>query len=194
MEQRNYTVIYRIIHWAIAICMMLLLLTIFLRLTWMNRESMAEIIKNYLATTDQTLSQEQLGQLSRQLRRPMWEWHMYIGYVLTGLFFLRFILPFFGEMKFMSPFRKGMSAKLKFQAWVYIIFYACVVVSLTTGLIIEFGPKTWKDPMEEIHVLSIYYFVTFLVLHFAGVLIADSTNQKGIISRMIGGKPTTGDQ
>jgi hypothetical protein len=36
-EQKDYTVIYIIIHWAIAICMILILGTIFLRLTCIFR-------------------------------------------------------------------------------------------------------------------------------------------------------------
>ena len=68
-----------------------------------------------------------------------------------------------------------------------IIFYICVIVSLITGLIIELGPKELKTTMEEIHVLSIYYLVAFIAIHLAGVLIAEFTDQKGIVSRIVSG-------
>jgi cytochrome b561 len=187
METVNYSKIYRIIHWAIAVSFLLLLITIFLRLTWMNKENVADIIQSYLSETDQSLTREQLIVLAKQIRKPMWDWHIYLGYVLTGLFSLRFILPFFGTMKFQSPLAKNLTLKQKFQKWTYIIFYVCVVVSLVTGLIIVWGPKTLKDPMEEIHVLGIYYLIAFIVLHIGGILIAEFTNQKGIISRIIRG-------
>mgnify|MGYP005856737263 CR=1 FL=1 len=187
MEKTNYSKIYRILHWAIAISFMLLLITIFLRLTWMNKNSVAAIIQDYLSTTGQTLSQDQLIVLAKKIRKPMWDWHIYIGYVLTGLFSLRFMLPLFGSMKFQSPFAKNLSLKDKFQKWIYIIFYGCVVISLVTGLIIEFGPKEFKKPMEDIHILGIYYLVAFIVLHITGVLIAEFTNQKGIVSRIVSG-------
>jgi cytochrome b561 len=117
----------------------------------------------------------------------MWDWHIYIGYVLVGLFSIRFILPAFGHMKIQNPFSKKLSTKVKFQKWTYIIFYLCVIVSLITGLIIELGPKEFKKPMEEIHVLGIYYLIAFIGIHLAGVLIAEFTNQKGIISRIVSG-------
>ena len=41
--------------------------------------------------------------------------------------------------------------------------------------------------MEEIHELSIYYLLAFIVIHFSGVLMAELGNQKGIISRVISG-------
>ncbi len=187
METVNYSKIYRIIHWTIAVTFLLLLITIFLRLTWMNKENVADIIQNYLSSTDQSLSSEQLIVLAKQIRKPMWDWHIYLGYVLTGLFSLRFILPFFGSMKFQSPFAKNLTVKQKFQKWAYVIFYICVVISLVTGLIIVWGPKTLKEPMEEIHVLGIYYLIAFIVLHIGGILIAEFTDQKGIISRIVRG-------
>ena len=187
MENIKYSKIYRIMHWAIAVSFLLLLITIFLRLTWMNKNNVAAIIQDYLSGTDQALSQDQLIVLAKKIRQPMWNWHIYIGYVLTGLFSLRFILPLFGHMKFQNPFVKNLSIKEKFQKWSYLIFYLCVVISLVTGLIIEFGPKELKVPMEEIHVLGIYYLVGFIVIHLAGVFVAEFTNQKGIISRIVSG-------
>ena len=153
----------------------------------MNKNNVAAIIQDFLKDTDQTLSQDQLIVLAKTIRKPMWTWHIYLGYVLTALFSLRFILPFFGQMKFQNPFAKNLTFKEKFQKWVYIIFYLCVVVSLVTGLVIEFGPKDLKHTMEEIHVLSIYYLIGFIVIHLGGVLMAEFTNQKGIISRIVSG-------
>lgn len=73
MEHKSYSGIYRIMHWAIAINMLLLLVTIFLRLTWMNKDNVADIIQNYLATKDQTLSRDELIVLAKQIRKPMWD-------------------------------------------------------------------------------------------------------------------------
>ncbi|UMB61160.1 cytochrome b/b6 domain-containing protein [Lutibacter sp. A80] len=187
MKEVKYSKIYRIIHWAIAVSFVLLLLTIFLRLTWLNKFNVAAIIQEYLSDTDQILTQEQLIVLAKKIRQPMWNWHIYIGYVLVGLFSIRFVLPALGHMKFQNPFSNTLSLKEKFQKWIYIIFYVCVIISLVTGLIIVLGPKDLKKPMEEIHILSIYYLLAFIVIHFAGILIAEFTDQKGIISRIVSG-------
>lgn len=174
-------------HWAIALCILFLLLTIFLRLTWMNKDHMADIIQNYLSTTDQSLSREDLIVLAKKIRRPMWIWHIYSGYVLAGLFWIRLTLPFFGQMKFANPLKKQLSLKVKFQYWVYIVFYACLTISLVTGLIIELGPKSMKNSMEDIHVLSLYYLIPFLILHLGGVLMAEFSSEPGLISKIIRG-------
>lgn len=187
MENRDYSLIYRITHWAIALCLIFLLLTIFLRLTWMNKENVADIIQNYLGATDKSLTREELIVLAKQIRKPMWNWHIYTGYVLTGLFCIRLALHFFGRMKFSNPLDKQLNLKMKFQYWVYLIFYACLAISLITGLVMEFGPKNMKNIMEEIHVLSIYYLIPFLILHLGGILMAEFTNQPGIISRIVSG-------
>jgi len=187
MEMTKYSKTYRIMHWAIAITFVLLLITIFLRLTWMNKYNVAAIIQNYLIDTGQVLTEDQLIVLAKKIRQPMWDWHIYFGYLLTGLFSLRLMLPFFGKMKLQNPLVKNLSMKEKFQKWTYIVFYICVMVSLTTGLIIELGPKELKKPMESIHVLGIYYLVGFIALHISGVLIAEFIDQKGIVSRIVSG-------
>jgi len=63
-----------------------------------------------------------------------------------------------------------------------------MAISLVTGLIIENGPKSLKKQMEDIHELSVYYLTAFIIIHFAGVLIAEFTNQQGIISWIVSGK------
>lgn len=187
MEKRDYSKVYRIMHWAIAASFLFLLFTIFLRLTWMNKYNMAAIISDYLNTTDQHLTEDQIIVLAKKIRKPMWDWHIYAGYVLTGLFVIRLILPAFGEMKFQKPLAKSLSLKMKIQKWTYIIFYICVVISLITGLLIVWGPKEFKTTMEEIHILGIYYLLAFIAVHIGGVLLAEFTDQKGIVSRIVSG-------
>jgi len=188
METRNYSKVYRILHWLIAITFILLLLTIFLRKTWMEKNHVAGIIQDFLVDNGHaSLSQDDAILLAKKIRKPMWNWHIYFGYVLTGLYCIRLAVPFFGEMKFSSPFKAELDSKTKFQFWVYLVFYVCSAISLVTGLLIEFGPKNLKDPMEEIHVLSLYYLLGFMVLHFGGVLLAECTSEKGIVSRIISG-------
>lgn len=188
METRNYSRVYRILHWLIAFSFIFLLITIFLRKTWMEKNHVAEIIQAFLADKGYpVLPEDDAILLAKKIRKPMWDWHIYIGYILTGLYCIRLAVPFFGEMKFSSPFKAGLDMKTKFQFWVYLVFYACTAVSLITGLIIEFGPKEYKKPMEEIHELSLYYLLGFMILHFGGILIAELTSDKGLVSRIING-------
>jgi cytochrome b561 len=187
MKTTSYSKIYRIIHWLIAFAILFMLLTIFLRLTWMNKYNVAEIIQDYLTNVGVSLTDDQTIVLAKNIRRPMWNWHIYIGYVLTGLFSIRLLLPFFGEMKFQNPLEKGLTTKLRVQKWTYIIFYIGILISLVTGLMMEFGPEELAKRAENIHVLALYYLIPFIVIHLLGVLIAEFTDQKGIIYRIIRG-------
>lgn len=187
MKTTNYSKIYRIIHWAIALVMLLILITIFLRLTWMNKHNMAEIIQKYLTKEGVSLTEDQTIALAKSIRKPMWDWHIYLGYVLTGLFSIRFLLPLFEKMKFQNPLAKDQPSKIKFKRWTYILFYICIATTLFTGLVMEFSEKEFSKPFESIHVLSLYYLIPFILIHLTGVLVAEFTDQKGIIYKIIRG-------
>jgi cytochrome b561 len=185
---KTYSSLYRALHWAMAIAMFLILGTIFLRLTWLNKFNVSQIIQEYLSTTQQSLTEEESILLAKKIRQPMWDWHIYLGYALVGIFSLRFLLALFGVLPIQYPWTKGLQTKERFQNIVYIVFYIFITVSLVTGMLIKFGPKTWKHNLEEIHELSIYYLVVYLILHLGGVLMAEFTDKKGIISNIISGK------
>jgi cytochrome b561 len=187
MENKNYSLIYRTIHWLIAISFVLLMITIFLRMYWMNKTHVSDIIADFLKDKSFSLTEEERILLAKKIRKPMWQWHIYIGYFLVGIFSLRMVLPLFGIMPLPNPMQQKISQVVKIQKWVYLLFYLCVSISLVTGLLIEFGPKEWKSSVENIHELSIYYLLTYIALHLAGILYADFVSDKGIISRMIGG-------
>ncbi|WP_245535974.1 hypothetical protein [Psychroflexus torquis] len=78
MATKKYSNLYRLVHWAISIAFLLLLITVFLRLTWLNKYSIAAIIETYLSDTNITLAQDQLISLAKKIRQPMWDWHIYI--------------------------------------------------------------------------------------------------------------------
>lgn len=187
MQKRTYSPIFRIMHWAIALCMLFMLLTIFLRLNWMNKNHMAGILLEQLNGLSIDLAEENAVKIAKQIRKPMWNWHIWIGYVLVGLYILRMILAATKKMIFLNPFQHGLSGKEKFQAWLYVSFYVFIGITLATGFLIVNGPDSIHELMEEIHVLSLYYILTFVFLHIGGVLVADFTDDKGIISRVIGG-------
>ncbi|GGD94994.1 cytochrome b/b6 domain-containing protein [Planktosalinus lacus] len=182
-----YSRTFRLLHWAIALTFLFLALTIFLRLTWLNKFGIADILEQTLVASQSTLSYDELIVIAKQIRKPMWDWHIYSGYLLTGLISLRIWLGASGKMVFQNPFNKNLSSRERFQYGVYLVFYLFVAVSLITGLLIELFPKTFKASLEDLHKLSVYYLAAFIVLHLAGVLIAEFSHHKGIISEVISG-------
>lgn len=196
MQTKTFSRIYRIIHWAMAISFFLLLATIIMRLHWLNKHHVADIILPFLESKDLELSRKDAIVLAKQIRNPLWNWHMVIGYVLIGVIALRFIfaLPGTGKlnMKFKSPLKSGLSLKEKTQRWIYITFYVLTVISLITGVMVEWIPKgdELRQTAKVIHKLSIYYLVAYIIIHLANVLYSELTSEKGLISGVISGYKT----
>jgi hypothetical protein len=60
--------------------------------------------------------------------------------------------------------------------------------SLTTGVLILYGPDSTHHLMEELHEKSLYWLLVFIILHFMGVLLLELGEKKGIVSKMISGR------
>jgi cytochrome b561 len=189
MQKSNkFSITHRLLHWGIAFGMIFMLITILLRLGWMNKFHVAEIILDNTDPAKVQLTEDEAIVLAKKIRKPMWEWHIYIGYVLTGLYVLRLIHMIATGKRFSTPWSKGLSLSEKIQSWAYTIFYALMGASLATGLLIEFGPDAWHETMEEIHAYAIWYLVGFIVLHLGGIVLYELGPKTGIVSKMIGGE------
>jgi cytochrome b561 len=187
MREKRFNLAHRIIHWAIAFTVLFLLLTILLRMGWMNKDHIGNIIQQNQDRSNIHIDIKDAAVIGKAVRKPMWNWHVLAGYTLIGLYLVRMMLTAVQGIAYKSPFSKKTSAKEKFQAWVYIVFYSLLAVSLFTGFMIQNGPKSLQHDMELVHVQSLYYLVTFIVLHIGGVMLAELGREKGIISRMISG-------
>jgi cytochrome b561 len=185
---KRFSLASRLIHWAIAFTFLYLFLTVLLRMGWLNRGSVSEIIQNGLSEEGIKVDPEVATSVARQVRRPMWNTHIIAGYVLCGLYIIRMIITYVQGAAFYSPLKKGLTAYQKFRSLIYVLFYIFVAASLITGLLIEFGPGSIHEVSEEIHKLSLYYMIAFIALHFVGVVVADGGKERGIISKMIGGE------
>jgi len=170
-----------------AIAILFLLLTIFLRMGWMNKDHLGEIVTKSLKKKGVGISAADAAAIGKDLRKPMWSYHVLTGYVLIGLYLIRMAITWYQGISFANPFSKLASAKDKFKSWAYIVFYALLLISLFTGFMIVNGPHNLKAPMEFIHVKSLYYVVLFIIIHVVGVFLADRGTDKGIISKIISG-------
>ena len=187
MSDTKFSLAHRLLHWAIAFSLLFMLLTIFLRLGWMNKHNMADIISDKLQDIDVKIDEEQAITIAKGVRSPMWAWHVYIGYVLVGLYILRMAFFITKGASFKQNLLKGV-LKEKVQAWSYVLFYVLLGSALISGLIIEFGSEKYKHTTEEYHELSLYWLVLFIVVHFIGLYIPEIKNRKGIVNKMITGK------
>lgn len=182
---RTSTPLHRLLHWTMALAMTVLLITGFLRMYWMNRRHITSILE---AEGAGLLSPEQARAVSKAILSPMWEWHVHFAKVMVIAFILRLVYMVVKGIRFPNPFRAGTPLKQRLQGLTYVYFYAFVLVSAFTGACIHLGLlKPWEDTIEAVHKWGIWWFPVFILLHIAGVFVAEHSQRHGITSRMIGG-------
>lgn len=187
MNNFKFSPLHRFLHWSIALAIILILITVFLRLGWMNKNVMADVIFKHLQEKQINISKEETLSIAKEIRGNMFNWHVYIGYLLMGLYIIRILYLLIKGPMFENPLSKNSTNKKKLQSIIYIIFYIGLGITLITGVFIENGHKEYKKSVESIHQLSLYFMLGFLILHLAGIFLAEKTSEKGIVSAMING-------
>lgn len=182
--KKKFTRLHRLLHWIMAIAMPILFITGFLRMYWMNKHHIVSIIER----KTNLIPKETMTEIAISIREPMWEWHLIFAYVMIFAFLARIIYMLVKGIRFSNPFKSHQPFKERLQGFTYIYFYIFVFISAITGICIEKGffPE-WKASIETIHKWGIYWFPIFIVLHLAGIIIAELSTKKGITSKMIGG-------
>lgn len=153
---------------------------------WMNKKHLVGIIES--KTQGVQLTKEQMESVATTIREPMWQWHEIFAHVMVFALIARIIYMLAKGIRFSNPFKGNLNLKDRLQGLTYVYFYAFVFISAFTGIIIEKGffPE-WKESVETIHKLGLYWFPIFILLHLGGIILTEMTNKKGIVSKMIGG-------
>ena len=189
MEQNKkpFTWIHRLLHWGIALPMMLLLLTIGLREGWMEKYHMALLIEQGLSDAGLALSNEQTVIIAKSIRGVMFGWHLYAGYVIGVMLLLRGMYYYragiFYRDSMLSP-----TIHERFQGWLYGLFYLFLGLSVLSGLLFVYGGDWVPSRVKEIHELGLWFFIPFLIFHLAGMILAETGEQSGLVSKMFGRK------
>lgn len=182
--QQKFTALHRLLHWIMALAMPVLFITGFLRMYWMNKNTIVAVIESKTSA----ISKEQMTDIAKTIREPMWQWHEVFAHVMIFAFIARIIYMLAKGIRFPNPFKSSYPLKERLQGFTYVYFYFFVFISAFTGICIEKGFFTeWKENIETVHKWGIYWFPVFILLHLAGIAIAEFSNKKGITSKMIGG-------
>lgn len=188
----KYTLKFRIWHWLNAIVVLGLLATFFLRKTFLSWRTNSEVLMTKLTDMDIEVTAEQTKVLAKAVRAGMWEWHIILGYALAFLVLYRIYL-FFADSSEKVDF-SSLDMHHKAVRVSYYVFYAVLLFMTVSGLAIHFYQelglsKDLAKSIKGIHEPVAYFLAVFVPLHIAGVFIADATDEKGLVSSMINGKP-----
>jgi len=187
----KYTPLFRLWHWFNAIIVLGLLGTVFLRKTFLSWRTNSEILMTKLSEIGVEITAEQAKMLAKAVRAGMWEWHIILGYALAVSILFRIYLYFqdsslkecFGSL---STHKKGVQS-------LYYLLYATLLFMSVTGFTIHFYEilgltKDFAHDIKEIHELVFNIVMIFVPIHIAGVIIAELSDEKGLVSTMINGK------
>jgi len=193
---KKYSLSFRIWHWLHALVVLGLLGTVLLRKTFLSWRANSEILVTKLSTMDIDVSTEQAKLLAKAVRAPMWEWHILFGYALAALLLVRIVLFFTrsGRQNFIDISSSSLHKKMVKIG--YIGIYVVLAFMAVSGLLLSFSEsiglvKETVHTIKEAHELVFNAVWIFVVLHIAGVVVADNTNEKGITSDMINGGSRT---
>ncbi|HVZ57690.1 MAG TPA: cytochrome b/b6 domain-containing protein [Chitinophagaceae bacterium] len=139
------------------------------------------------------------------LRHSVWDIHKIAGFGLCLLLVFRIVVEVTRnpEDRLLSRINQAVNIPTASRQdrqdrrhfiWVkrgYLIFYALLAVMGLTGLIMAFDEVSFLRPIErpvhQVHSIGQYLVYTYLVAHLVGVIRAELTRHRGMVSAMIHG-------
>lgn len=187
----KYTLKFRIWHWLNAFVIFGILGTVFLRETFLNYKENSQILMTKLSEMGSDMAIDDAKILAKALRDNMWQWHIILGYALAFLVLYRIFL-FFIDKSQREEFGSLTLHKKAVRA-LYFIFYGALIFMSVSGLVMHFYEsfgiaKESLKYIKELHEAVYMIILVFVPMHIAGVVIADATEENGLISTMINGK------
>lgn len=195
----------RLWHWLNALVITGSLLTVLLNSTLLKTKKNAVAIKANLQASGVTVTDGQARSVAHELSDKVWMIHTYFGYTLAALLFFRLILEFFqiADQKFIRRIRsawhqyqtvKTHRELSKHEFWVktiYAVFYLMLLTMVLTGLCLAFEDDVPLlksiHAFRQIHAFTMYLIIAFIIIHLAGVFLAERKDSSGIVSDMING-------
>jgi Ni/Fe-hydrogenase 1 B-type cytochrome subunit len=202
---KKYSATLRLWHWLNAVVITGSLLTVLLNSTLFKTKKNAVFIKSALTKAGTVVTDNQARAVAHGLSDKIWQIHIYCGYTLAGLLLFRLMLEFF-QLADQKLVRKVKGAYRQYytvkrhreqaihEFWVktlYAVFYLMLLTMVTTGLCLAFEDDVpWLKSIHafrQIHSFTMYLILAFIIVHIAGVFLAERKGDKGIVSDMING-------
>lgn len=200
MFNENRSLNLRIWHWLNVIVVFGLILTYVLRKTAFNYKTNAQILQVKLSEIGVVLLDDKAKEIAKIFRDNMWQAHYYLGFTFIVLLLFRlyafaskqdkFPLCKAKEAKNSALSSKGEYIKVKYA---HAIFYAVSAYMAISGLVMYFREslgieKSSLGLIKELHEWAFWFFTFFIIAHIVGVIKAEFSDDKGIISSMFNGK------
>ncbi len=204
----DYSAPMRLWHWVNAALVSGQLLTILFQKVIVNAKHAVPEFQAAISQGGGTLSEQQGRAVAHVISERIWAWHIWMGVALASFWL------FWTVMQALDPAGRRFGARLMAAArryklaapaehadarhallakLTYAAFYLFITIMVMTGLALIFADDVpWlgsiKHTIEEVHNVTMYLIIGYIVLHVVGVVWADIYNDRGLVSRMVSGE------
>jgi Ni,Fe-hydrogenase I cytochrome b subunit len=203
---KEYSASLRLWHWANTIVISGSLITVLINSTVLDEGANAGFIKDELQKSGGAVTADQTRSVAASLSDKVWAVHIYFGYFLAALLLFRLILELFQVAdqklirKMKTAYRDCFIVKKQLKLarhelvvkLTYALFYLVLIVMVITGLTLAFRDqlhfsRSLMGTVKNIHGFCMYLVIAFIIVHVAGVFMAERDESPGIVSDMING-------
>jgi len=196
----------RIWHWLTFLFITTSMVTVLLNSTMLSPRDNVKLVQEQLEKKGVIVTEDQAFAVSHEYEDKMWDVHKLVGFGLAFLLLARVVIGFTQpeEEKIQNRLKKAKELRAKNDAnkadynhylkvkLSYTIFFLILFCMALTGLGMAFGrdlgfSREIFRGLKNIHAILQYLMYAFVVLHLAGVIIAENSKIKGIVSGMING-------
>lgn len=180
---RHFSSSFRIWHWLQAVAIFGLFITVVLRESVMHKENIASILQAKLAEIGTTITHDQAVLIGKAVRAPMWDWHIYLGIAVAILLVWRIAVVL------KNGFGFDENPAMQKVYTLYKAVYAILAVMSLSGLTLYWRLAGGaKELVETVHMYLGWGIFAFAAVHIVGVVLAEKSDQGGLVSRMINGR------
>lgn len=190
--EKQFTPLYRVWHWIMALSVIGLLATVLLRKTFLSWRTNSEIIMSKFQEAGVEVTTELAKATAKAIRSGMWEWHYIFGLFLAISILIRIYMMVTkqAEMPLTKLIKAPKEQKLQYTVYLFLCFFV-MMMTLSGGFLYYHEALGFsKDSIhwvKEAHELMMWGIVIFVSLHLAGVLKHEFETKEPIVSKMIHG-------
>ncbi len=199
----NHALAIRIWHWITFSLFTATIVMVLLASTLFDTRSNIALVQEQVKEKGGMVTNDQAKNVAHEYSDKLWNTHKIIGYILCFALLSRIVIEVavskeerilnrIKQASTISAFKTGKIDDSKHYIMVkysYLIFYLLFFIMACTGLVLAFEDTEFLKPIhniaKSIHEFVQYCIYGYIVMHLVGVVMADVTNNPGIISRMI---------